>query len=99
MLIGKINIVASFLFVAALMLYGFALFNIAVRRVLLHLPISTGTSRWTSGLALVGMLMPLGILTSLVVGMLPIVIIISGISMILTMGWLTVAVSQTETSS
>ncbi len=76
----------------------FALINIAVGLVLLHLPISARTKRWTSGLALVGMLMPLGILTEVVLGVPPLFVIIGGISMVLAMGWLTVAVWQTETS-
>ncbi|MDA3857087.1 MAG: hypothetical protein PF480_02310 [Roseovarius sp.] len=74
----------------------FALINIAVGLALLHFPIPTGTTRWTSGLALAGMLMPLGIVTEVVFGVPPLFVIIGGISMVLAMGWLTVAVWQTE---
>lgn len=74
----------------------FALINIAVGLVLLRFPIATGTTRWTSGLALAGMLMPLGVLTEVVFGMPPLFVVIGAISMVLSMGWLTVAVWQTE---
>ncbi len=75
----------------------FALINIAVGLVLVCLPIPAGTKRWTSGLALAGMLMPLGIITEVVFGVPPLFVILGGISMVLAMGWLTVAVWQTET--
>ncbi|SFN63319.1 hypothetical protein SAMN04487859_10667 [Roseovarius lutimaris] len=88
MLTGKINIIAGFLLLA--------LINIAVGLVLLRFPIATGTTRWTSCLALAGMLMPLSILTEVVFGMLPLFVVIGAISMVLAMGWLTVAVWQTE---
>ncbi len=41
----------------------FALINIAVGLVLLRLPVTAAATRWISGLALAGMLMPLGILS------------------------------------
>lgn len=74
----------------------FALINIAVGLVLVCMPVAAGTKRWTSGLTLAGMLMPLGILTEVIFGVPPFFVIIGGISMVLAMGWLTVAVWQTE---
>lgn len=74
----------------------FALINIAVGLVLLHLPRSALSTRWISGLALAGMLMPLGILTEVLFGAQPIFVIVGGISMALAMGWLTFAVRKME---
>lgn len=73
----------------------FALLNIAVGLVLLRLPVSTSRT-WISGLALTGMLMPLGILAELVLGMSPLFVIVGGVSMVLAMGWLTLAVWRTD---
>ena len=74
----------------------FALINIAVGLALVTLPIPAGSKRWTSGLTLAGMLMPLGIFTEVIFGVPPFLVIIGGISMVLAMGWLTVAVWQTK---
>lgn len=72
----------------------FALINIAVGLVLVTLPIPAGTGRWTSGLTLAGMLMPLGILTEVRFGVPPLLVIAGGISM--AMAWLTVSIWQME---
>ena len=74
----------------------FALSNIAFGLVLLRLPLAAGTTRWTSGLALAGMLMPIGILTEVLFGVPPLFVIVGGISMVAAMAWLGVAVWQTE---
>lgn len=74
----------------------FALINIAFGLVLLRLPLAAGTTRWTSGLALAGMLMPIGILTEVLFGVPPLFVIVGGISMVAAMAWLGVAVWQTE---
>ena len=74
----------------------FALINIAVGLVLLRLPRSAVSTRWISGLALAGMLMPLGILSEVLFGAPPIFVIGGGLSMVLAMGWLTFAVWQLE---
>ncbi len=70
----------------------FALINIAVGLVLLHLPLPRTATRWTAGLALAGMLMPLGILAEVVLGVPPLFVILGGVSMVFSMGWLTFAV-------
>lgn len=72
----------------------FALLNIAVGLVLLRFP--QGSSRWISGLALAGMLMPLGILAEVLFGVSPIFVIVGGVSMVVAMGWLSFAVWQAE---
>jgi hypothetical protein len=73
----------------------FALLNIAVGLVLLRLPHLAGR-RWIAGLTLAGMLMPLGILTEVVFGVPPLFVIVGGVSMVLAMGWLALAVWQAE---
>lgn len=74
----------------------FALINIAVGLVLLRLPFAAGSTRWISGLALAGLLMPLGILSEVLFGVPPIFVIAGGLSMVLAMGWLTFAVWKME---
>lgn len=74
----------------------FALINIAVGLVLLHLP-RTVARRWISVLALTGMLMPLGILAEVQFGAPPLFVIAGGVAMVVAMGWLAVAVLQMET--
>lgn len=74
----------------------FALINIAVGLVLLRLPLAAGTARWTTGLALAGMLMPLGILTEVLFGVPPFFVTVGGVSMVAAMAWLGVAVLQAE---
>lgn len=72
----------------------FALINIAVGLALLQLPVPAGARRWTSALALAGMLMPLGILAEILLGVPPVFVIIGGICMVLSMFWLAVAAWQ-----
>lgn len=74
----------------------FALINIAVGLVLLRLPLGAGTRRGTSVLALAGMLMPLGILTEVMFGVPPLLVIIGGVSIVAAMVWLGVAIWRTE---
>jgi len=76
----------------------FALLNIAVGLVLLRLPPSASRT-WISGLALAGMLMPVGILAELVLGASPIFVMAGGVSMVLAMGWLTFAAWRMDTSA
>ncbi|MFX0541007.1 hypothetical protein ACEWPM_004645 [Roseovarius sp. S4756] len=74
----------------------FALINIAVGLALVTLPIPAGARRWTSGLTLAGMLMSLGILTEVMFGVPPILVIAGGISMVLAMVWITVSIWKME---
>ncbi len=77
----------------------FALINIAVGLVLLRLPLSAVSTRWVSGLTLAGLLMPLGILSEVLFGVPPILVIAGGLSMVLAMGWLAFAVWKLEMRS
>jgi len=70
----------------------FALINIAVGLVLMRLPVQQSSARWIAGLALAGMLMPLGILSEIVLGVPPLLVIAGGISMVAAVAWLGVIV-------
>lgn len=70
----------------------FALINIAVGLVLMKLPLPQRSARWIAGLALAGMLMPIGILSEVLLGIPPLLVIAGGISMVVAMIWLGVAV-------
>lgn len=72
----------------------FAFLNIVIGYLLLRLPLHGTTSRWVSWLSLAGMLMPVGILAEVLVGAPPIFVLIGGISMVVAVAWLGVAVAQ-----
>lgn len=73
---------------------SFALINIAVGLVLMRFPVPQGTARWIAGLALAGMLMPLGILSEVVLGVPPLLVIVGGISMVAAVAWLGINVCR-----
>lgn len=73
----------------------FALINIAVGLALLRAP-GTRTERWISALALLGLLMPLGILAEVLFGAQPILVMAGGISMVAAMIWTAAHILQTE---
>lgn len=70
----------------------FALLNVLVGYLLLRLPVGGASGRWISTLALVGMLMPLGILSEVLFGLPPLLVIVGGVSMVVSMAWLGFAV-------
>ena len=74
----------------------FALINIAVGLALFRIP-DTRAGRWISGLALLGLLMPLGILAEVLFGAPPILVMAGGISMVAAMIWMAAYVWQSET--
>jgi hypothetical protein len=76
----------------------FALINIAVGLVLLRLKPSTSRN-WISGLALAGMLMPLGILSEVLFGVPPLLVMAGGAAMVLAMGWLALAALRLDTAA
>lgn len=63
----------------------FAFLNVVVGYLLIALPISEKSARQTSWLALAGMLMPIGILTEVLFGVPPLLVIVGGISIIAAM--------------
>lgn len=65
----------------------FAFINIVVGYLLLRLPIEAASVRWISWLTLAGMLMPLGILTEVLFGVPPVLVIVGGIAIVVAMAW------------
>jgi len=73
----------------------FALINIVVGLALLRAP-GTRTERWISALALLGLLMPLGILAEVLFGAPPVFVLVGGLSMVAAMIWTAAHILQTE---
>lgn len=70
----------------------FALLNVLVGYLLLRLPVLGARGRWISALALIGMAMPIGILSEVLFGLPPLLVIVGGASMVVAMAWLGLAV-------
>lgn len=70
----------------------FALLNVLVGYLLLRLPVHGASGRWISALALIGMAMPIGILSEVMFGLPPLLVIVGGVSMVVAMAWLGFAV-------
>ena len=66
----------------------FAFLNIVVGYLLLRLPFRASTARAISGLALVGMLMPIGIVLEIVLSAPPIFVLLGAISMVIAVTWM-----------
>ena len=69
----------------------FAFINIVVGYLLLRLPIGAFAAKGISWLTLAGMLMPLGILSEVMFGVPPLLVIVGGVSMVAAMTWFGVA--------
>lgn len=67
--------------------------------LLLRLPLRDSASKWASALALVGMLMPVGILAEVVLGAPPVFVFIGAASMVASVTWLGIAAAQTKSWS
>jgi hypothetical protein len=68
----------------------FAFLNIVFGFLLLKLPVRGIQAKWISGLALAGLLMPLGILSEIYLGLSPILVIVGGLSILaatIGLGW------------
>ncbi|MGE0854321.1 MAG: hypothetical protein AB7O44_32755 [Hyphomicrobiaceae bacterium] len=74
----------------------FALINIAVGLVLHRYPVPETAGRWISWLGLAGLLMPIGIMSEVLFGLLPILVIVGGISMVICMAWLAIVLWRIE---
>lgn len=70
----------------------FALLNIMIGYSILRLPVPEPSATWISWLGLLGMLMPLGIVSELAFGAPPILVLAGGIAMVVSMFWLGLAV-------
>jgi hypothetical protein len=65
----------------------FAFLNIVIGFLLLKLPVNATSARWISRLALAGMLMPIGILTEVLFGVPPVLVVIGGLSILASVVW------------
>jgi hypothetical protein len=72
----------------------FAFLNIVVGYLLMQLPVRPTTATWVSRLALVGMLMPIGILAELLLGAPPLFVLLGAVSMVGAVGTLGLAVAR-----
>ncbi len=70
----------------------FAFLNVVIGYLLVALPLPERTARLVSWLALAGMLMPIGILTEVLFGVPPLLVLAGGVSMVAAMVVLGVAV-------
>ena len=70
----------------------FALLNLLVGYLLWQLPIAKKAASRISWLALAGMLMPIGILTEVLFGVPPLLVIVGGISIVFSMIYLGFAI-------
>ena len=76
----------------------FAFINIVVGYLLMRLPISAFSAKAISWLTLVGMLMPLGILSEVAFGVPPALVLIGGIAMVMAMVWFGVAALKLDST-
>ncbi|HQY92159.1 hypothetical protein [Caldilinea sp.] len=60
----------------------FSFLNIVFGFLLVKLPVKTIQARWISGLALAGLLMPIGILSEIYLGLPPLLVLIGGLSIL-----------------
>lgn len=72
----------------------FAFLNIVIGYLLLRFRFTDVTSKSVSWLAIIGMLMPVGILAEVVLGAPPVFVLIGAISMVISVAWLGVAVAR-----
>ena len=75
----------------------FALINLLVGYLLWALPIEDKAAKRVSWLALAGLLMPVGILSEVLFGLPPVLVIIGGISIVLSMLFLGMALLKMKT--
>jgi hypothetical protein len=72
----------------------FAFLNIAFGYLLLRLPVGGTQAKWISGLALTGLLMPIGILTEVYLGFPPYLVLLGATAIVIAAAWLGLAVMR-----
>ncbi len=72
----------------------FAFLNITFGYLLLRLPVGGAQAKWISGLALTGMLMPIGILTEVYLGFPPYLVLFGATAIVIAAAWLGLAVMR-----
>jgi len=77
----------------------FAFINIVIGYLLWRLPLAHSSTKWVSRLAMLGMLMPVGILAEVLLGVPPVFVLVGGISMVTAVAWLGVACARMKVPS
>ncbi len=72
----------------------FALLNIIIGCLLWQVPVRPRIGRWVSGLALAGLLMPLGIVAEIVLGTPPVFVLVGAVAMVGAVGVLGIAIAR-----
>ncbi|MCB0188082.1 MAG: hypothetical protein KDE31_27630, partial [Caldilineaceae bacterium] len=62
--------------------------------LLLKLPLRSPSTKWISGLALAGLLMPIGILAEVYLSLPPYLVIVGGLSILMATTWLGIEVMR-----
>ena len=76
----------------------FAFLNIVIGFLLVKLPYQSKTAKWVSWLALLGMMMPIGILSEFLLGAPPIFVLLGGVCIVVAVTWLGIASLRLNTS-
>ncbi|HHS82613.1 MAG TPA: hypothetical protein ENJ68_03750 [Devosia sp.] len=76
----------------------FAFLNIMIGYLLLKLPVPDRSARWISITGVVGLLMPLGILSEFTLGLPPYLVFVGALSIIVSIGWLGLALFKADFS-
>lgn len=72
----------------------FSFLNIVFGFLLLKLPLRSPSTKWISGLALAGLLMPIGILAEVYLSLPPYLVIVGGLSILMATTWLGIEVMR-----
>lgn len=76
----------------------FALLNIMIGYLLIRLPVPKSSAKWISWTGLFGIAMPIGILSELLLGLPPYLVLAGGISMVISVAWLGIALARINLS-
>ena len=76
----------------------FAFLNIMIGYLLLRLPVAPSSAKGISITGLVGLLMPIGILAEFTLGAPPYLVLVGGISIVISVSWLGLALLKTDFS-
>ena len=74
----------------------FSLLNVVFGALLLWLPVRPRRARWISGLALVGLLMPIGILSEIYLGLPPALVLLGAVALVAATALLAVEVYRMD---
>lgn len=74
----------------------FAVLNIMIGYLLLRLPVGRVSAKWISWTGLLGLAMPIGILSELLLGLPPYLVLAGGVSMVISVAWLGIALARSK---